>query len=72
MGHSGKGRAQGFDCFVVVKDVVALRQKLRPIVRQPGLAHLVLSDQNPQRQVEADGLLALHQGCTSLGAAENQ
>ena len=42
------------------------------MVGEPDLSRFVLPDQGAQRQIEPDGLLALHQRRARLGVAEDQ
>src|SRR5438477_10934419 len=42
------------------------------VLREPDLSRFIFPDQGAQRQVELDGLLALHQWHACLGVAEDQ
>src|SRR6516225_4459881 len=72
MGQSNQTCIQGFDCFITVRNTVKLGEKLQRVVGEPNLSRFVFPDQDTQRQVQASGLLALHQRRASLGVAEDQ
>src|SRR5215831_6093428 len=51
---------------------VALREPARLVIGQPNLAIRILPDQRLQWQVDADGLVGLHQRRARLGVAEHE
>lgn len=56
----------------MVGDEVQLSKEAGRVVREPNLSGFILPDEDSQRQVEPDGLLALHQRRSRLRVAEDQ
>src|SRR5262249_18440003 len=66
-GQRREDRAQSFDFLVTVGNVVKLGEEVERVVREPYFSRFIFPDQDSQRQVQPDGLLALHQGRACLG-----
>src|SRR5262249_6269358 len=62
---------QVLDHFIAILNMVPLGQRLQRVVCEPGLARLVLPDQDPERQVQTDRLTALHEWRAGQWITEN-